>query len=67
MFFPLFSKVLTNILKIIELPKIHNKIPEYSQRLALIRINYRANSIPQLHLTFELYLTLTLNFIENVS
>ena len=55
MFSPLFSKVLTNILKIYELPKVHNKTPEYRQTLVSRRIIYRANSVPQQNLTFELY------------
>ena len=46
MFFPLFSKVFTNILKIYELPKIHNKIPNYTQTLVLTTITYQSNSLP---------------------
>ena len=56
MFFPLFSKVFTNILKVYELPKIYNKIPKYSQELVLTIIIYQANSMSQLYLAFELYL-----------
>ena len=50
MFFPLFSKVFNNILKIYELPKIHNKIPKFSQTLFLPVVMYKANSMPHLHL-----------------
>ena len=62
MFFPLLSNVFTNIIKINELPVIRNNITKYTQTLALIII-YQANSMPQLHLTFELYPS---NFNENV-
>ena len=54
MFFPLYSKVFTNILKIYELPKINNTIPKYCQTLN----NNQANSMSQLHLAYtpaELY------------
>ena len=54
MFFPLFSKVFTDILNIYELPKIYNKIPKYCQTLALIIVS-QINSMSQLHLVFELY------------
>ena len=54
MFFPLFSNVFTNILKIYELPKIYNKI----LKKLLTIIIYHANSMSQLHLASEL--------IENV-
>ena len=60
MFFPLCSKVFTNILKIYELPKINNTIPKYCQTLLLTIIIYQANSMSQLHLASELY-----PFIEN--
>ena len=55
LFFPLFSKVSTNILKIYELPKINNTIPKYYQTLVLTIIIYLANSMSQLHLASELY------------
>ena len=55
MFFPLCSKVFTNILKIYELPKINNTIPKYCQTLLLTIIIYQANSMSQLHLASELY------------
>ena len=45
MFFPLFSKVFTDILKIFELPKIYRKIPKYLQTLVLTIIIYQAKSI----------------------
>ena len=32
-FFPLFSEIFTDILKIYELPKIYNKIPKYWETL----------------------------------
>ena len=51
MFFPLFSKVFTNILKIYELPKTYNKI----LKIFLTIIIYQINSISQLHLASELY------------
>ena len=35
MFFPLFSKVFSNILKIYELTKINNTIPTYCQKTCL--------------------------------
>ena len=54
MFFPLFSKVFTNILKIYELPKINNMIPKYCRILVLTIIIYQANSMSQLHLGSEL-------------
>ena len=63
MFFPLFSKVFTNILKIYELPKINNTIPKYCQTLVLTIIIYQANSMSQLHLDSEIT---PINFIENV-
>ena len=50
MFFPLFSNVFTNILKIYQLPKIYNKI----LRKLLTIIIYQVNSVSQLHLAFEL-------------
>ena len=62
MFFPLFSKVFTNILKIYELPKINN-IPKYYQTIFLTIIIYQANSMSQLHLASEIT---PINFIENV-
>ena len=40
MFFPLFSKVFTNILKIYELTKIFNAIPKYCQALVTTIIMY---------------------------
>ena len=52
MLVPLFSKVFTNILKIYELPKINNAIPEYCQTLVLTIIIYQANAMSQLHLNF---------------
>ena len=55
MFFPLFSKVFTDILKICELPKIYYKVPNYYQTLVLTISMYQANSMSQLHLAFELY------------
>ena len=55
MFFPLFWKVFTNILKIYELPKIGNKIPKYFQTLFLTIIIYQATSLSQFHLDSELY------------
>ena len=55
MFFPFFSKVSINILKIYELPKIKNIIPKYCQALVLTIIIYLANSMSQLHLASELY------------
>ena len=55
MFFPLFSKFFTDILKIYELPKIYNKKPKYCQTLVLTIIIYQANSMSQLHRAFELY------------
>ena len=54
LFFPLFSKVFTDILKTYERLKVLNKIPKYSQTLILTIINYTANCIPQLHVAFEL-------------
>ena len=54
MFFPLFSKVFTNILKIYEVSKTINKI---LKKLFTIII-YQIISLSQLHLTSEL--------IENV-
>ena len=45
MFFPIFSNVFTNILKIYELPKIYNK---------LTIIIYQVNSMSQLHLASEI-------------
>ena len=65
MFFPLFSKVFTNILKIYELPKINNTIPKYCQTHVLTIIIYQANSMSQLQLvSSELY---PINFTENVA
>ena len=55
MFFLLFSKVFTNILKIHELPKIYNKIPKYFYTLVFTKIIYQANSMSKLHLASELY------------
>ena len=63
MFFPLFSKVFIDILRIYELPKIYNKTPEYCQILALTIIIYRASSMSQLN--FFLNYT-RINFIESV-
>ena len=57
----IFIFVLTNILKIYELPKINNMIPKYCQTLVLTISIYQANSMSQLHLASELY-----SFIENV-
>ena len=62
MFFPLFSKVFTDILKIYELPKIYNKIPKYCQTLVLTMIMYQANSMS--NLIWLLNYT-PINFIEN--
>ena len=62
MFFPLFSKVFTNILKTYELLKI-NTIPKFCQTLVLTIIIYQANSMSQLHLASKLT---PINFIENV-
>ena len=59
MFFPLFSKVFPDILKIYELPKIYNKIPKYWQTLVLTIIILQANSMSQLHLAFD-FINLTL-------
>ena len=56
MFLPLFSKVVTNILKIYELPKIYNKI----LKKLLTIIIYQVNSMSQLHLASELYWKCTL-------
>ena len=55
MFFPLFLKVFTDILKIYELSKRYNKIPKYFLTLVLTIIIYQTNSISQIHLAFELY------------
>ena len=55
MFFPLFSKVFPNILKIYELPKIYNEILKYCQTLVLKIIIYQANSMSHLHLASEQY------------
>ena len=55
MTFPLFSKVFTDILKIYGLLKTHNKIPKHSLTLALTIFIYRANSMPELHVAFELF------------
>ena len=57
----IFIFVLTNILKIYELPKIINMVPKYCQTLVLTIIIYQANSMSQLHLASEIY-----PFIENV-
>ena len=65
MFFPLCSKVFTNILKIYELPKINNTIPKYCQTHALTITIYQANSMSQLQLvSSQLY---PINFTENVA
>ena len=56
LFFPLFSNVFTNILKIYELPKIYNKI----LKKLLTIIIYQVNSMSQLHLASELYWKCTL-------
>ena len=63
MFFALFSKIFSNILKIYDLPKINHMIPKCCQTLVLKIIIYQANSMPQLCLASELY---PINFIENV-
>ena len=63
MFFPLFSKFFTDILKIYEQPKKYNIIPKYFQILVLTIIIYQTNSIPQLHLLLNYATT---DFIENV-
>ena len=55
MFFLLFPKVFTDILKIYKLPKIRNKIPKYFQTPVLTITIYQVNFIFQLHLAFELY------------
>ena len=55
MFFPFFSKVFADILKIYELPKIENTIPKYCQTLVLTIIIYQVNSMSQFHLASELY------------
>ena len=55
-FFPLFSNVFTNIVKIYELPNIYNKI----LKILLTIIIYQINSMSQLHLAFELYWKCTL-------
>ena len=60
----IFIFVLTNILKIYELPKIINMVPKYCQTLVLTIIIYQANSMSQLQLASELYTPI--NFIENV-
>ena len=57
MFFSLFSKFFTNILKIYDLPKKNYKIPKYSQTLDLTIMIYQAMSISQLRLAIELYLS----------
>ena len=54
MFFPLFSKVFTNTLKIYELPKINNTTPKYCQTLVSTIIMFQANSMSQLHLASEI-------------
>ena len=46
--------VLTNILKIYELPKVNNRIPKYCQTLAWAIIIYQANSMSQLHMASKL-------------
>ena len=56
MFFPLFSKVFTNILKIDEQPKIYIKIVK---ELFTIII-YQTNSMSKFHLSSELYWKCTL-------
>ena len=55
MFLPLFSKVVTNILKIYELPKICKIL----KKLFTIII-YQVNSMSKLHLASELYWKCTL-------
>ena len=55
MFFPLFSKVFTDILNVPEVPKIYGKKLKLYKALVLKIIIYHANSISQLHLAFELY------------
>ena len=55
MFFPLFSKFFTNILKIYELPKINDAILKSCQTLVLTIIILQVNSMSQLHLASELY------------
>ena len=60
MFFPLFSKVFTNILKIYELPKTYNKILKYCQILFFTIITYQVDSMSQLHLVSDLYWKCTL-------
>ena len=56
MYFLLFSKVFTTILKIHELPKTFSNIPQYCHKLALAIIIYQADSMSQLHLASEIYL-----------
>ena len=60
-FFPLFQKIFTAILKIYELLKIYYKIP-YSQMLVLTIIFYQANSVP----TSCLLNYTPINFVENM-
>ena len=56
MFFSLFLKAFTNILKIYNYLKyIHGKIPKYSQAHVLTIIICQDNSVPQLCVAFELY------------
>ena len=56
MFFPIFSNLFTDILKIYELPKIYNKI----LKKLLTIIIYQVNSMSQLHLASEIYWKCTL-------
>ena len=60
MFFPLFSKFFTGILKIYELPKICNKISKYCQTLVLTISNYQVNFMSNI-LNFSPF-----NFYESV-
>ena len=60
-FFPLFTKVFTGILKIYELLKIYYKIP-YCQMLVLTIIIYQANSVP----TSWVLNNAPINFVENM-
>ena len=50
MFFPIFSNVFSNILKIYELPKIYKKILKKT-----VDNNYQVNSMSQLLLGSEIY------------
>ena len=60
-FFPLFPKVFTGILKIYELLKKYYKIP-YCQMLVLTIIIYQVNSVPN---SWLLNYT-PINFVENM-